>query len=111
YTMNTRRRDSRSTARCRHGLANTRFEAAAEAAAWAVTAAVTPACHACPTVTPVEANMAARAAATRTASRQHVGLKFPCGHVAGDRAVAGRTRSTAGRLGGVPPVQCHRTRD
>ena len=39
--------------------------------------------------------MAARAAATRTASRQHVGLKFPCGHVAGDQAVAGRTRSKA----------------
>ena len=39
--------------------------------------------------------MAARAAATRTASRQQVGLKFPCGHVAGDRAVAGRTRATA----------------
>jgi len=39
--------------------------------------------------------MAARAAATRTANRQQVGLKFPCGHVADDRAVAGRTRSTA----------------
>ncbi len=41
--------------------------------------------------------MAARAAVTptRPAGRQRAGLRFPCGHVAGDRAVTGRTRSTA----------------
>lgn len=33
--------------------------------------------------------------APAAARRQEPGLKFPCGHVAGQRAVAGRTRSTA----------------